>query len=74
MLNDVLFGKVVGEMDNEKESVALERVLLNLANGSNVKTNIEELKNGIYQLGGEANRDKIFKNIRVSFKEKLSLL
>lgn len=37
MFNDILFGKVVGELDNEKESLALECVLLNLANGSNVK-------------------------------------
>jgi hypothetical protein len=37
MFNDILFGKVVGELDNEKESLALECVLLNLAKGSNVK-------------------------------------
>ena len=73
MLNDVLFGKVVGEVDNEKEILALEGVLLDLANGSNFKFNLEELKNGIYRLGVEVDRDRIFKDIRASFKEKLSL-
>jgi hypothetical protein len=74
MLNDVLFGKVVGEVDNEKESLALESVLLNLANGSNVKANVEELKNGIYRLEVEVDRDRIFKDIRTSFKENINPL
>ncbi|TFH22276.1 hypothetical protein E4G67_04575 [Candidatus Bathyarchaeota archaeon] len=74
MLNDVLFGNVVGEVDNEKENQALESALLNLANGSNVKANIEELKNGLYRLGVEGDRYRIFNDIRASFKEKLSLL
>ena len=74
MLNDVLFGKVVGEVDNEKEILALEGVLLDLANGSNVKFNIEELKSGIYKLGVKVDYERIFKDIRASFKEKLSLL
>ena len=72
MLNDVLFGKVVGEVNNEKESSALESVLLNLANGSNIKANIEELKKSIYGLEVEVDRDRSFKDIRASFK-KLSL-
>lgn len=74
MLNDVLFGKVIGEVDNKKESLALEIVLLNLANESNVKINIEDLKSNIYRLGVEVDRDEIFKDIRTNFKEKLSLL
>jgi hypothetical protein len=74
MLNDVLFGKVVGELNNEKEILALEGVLLDLANGSNVKFNIEELKNSIDRLGVEEDSERIFKDIRVSFIEKLSLL
>jgi hypothetical protein len=74
MLNDVLFGKVVGEVNSEKESLALESVLSNLANGSNVKANLEELKNDIYRLEVEVDRNRIFKNIRVRFKENLSLL
>jgi hypothetical protein len=74
MLNDVLFGKVVGEVNNEIEILALERFLLDLANGSNVKFNVEELKSGIYRLGVQVDCDRIFKDIRASFKEKLSLL
>ena len=74
ILNDVLFGKVVGEVDNGKEILALECVLLDLANGSNVKLNIEELKSGIYKLGVEVDRDRIFKDIRGSFKQKLIML
>jgi hypothetical protein len=74
MLNDVLFGKVVGEEDNEKEILALEGVLLDLAIGSNVKFNIEELKSGIIRLGAKVDCDRVFNDIRVSFKEKLSLL
>ena len=74
MLNDVLFGKVVGEVDNEKEILALEGVLLDLANGSNVKFNLEELKSGIYKLGIEADCNRIFKDTRKNFKEKLNML
>ena len=74
MLNDILFGKVVIEVDNEKESLALETVILNLDNGSNVKVNIKNLKSGIYNLGVEADRDRICKDIRAEFKENLSLL
>ncbi len=73
MLNDVLLGKVVGELNNEKESLALESVLLNLSSGSNFKANLEELKKGIYGLEVEVDRDRNFKDIRASFK-KLSLL
>jgi hypothetical protein len=61
-------------MNSEKESLALESVLLNLANNSNIKFNVEELKRGIYRLGVEVDRDRIFKDVRVSFKEKLSFL
>ena len=74
MLNDVLFGKVVGEVDNKKEILAMEDVLLDLANGSNVKFNLEELKGGIYKLGVEADCNRIFKDTRKNFKEKLSIL
>ena len=74
MLNDILFGKVVGEMNNEKETSALERVLVNLANGSNVKFNIEEVKSGISRLAVEVDYYRIFKDIRARFKENLSLL
>jgi hypothetical protein len=73
LLNDVLFGKVFGEVDNEKEILALEGVFLDLANGSNIKLNIEELKSGIYKLGVEVDRDRIFKDIRACFKQNLSL-
>ncbi|HEX7481985.1 MAG TPA: hypothetical protein VF350_00770 [Candidatus Bathyarchaeia archaeon] len=74
MLNDILFGKVVSEVDNEKESLALETVIINLANGSDVKINIKDLKSGIYRLGVEADRDRICKDIRAKFTENLSLL
>ncbi len=73
MLNDVFLGTVVGEVNNEKESLALESVLLNLSSGSNFKANLEELKKGIYGLEFEIGHDRNFKDIRASFK-KLSLL
>jgi len=74
MLNDILFGKVVSEVDNEKEILALETVIVNLANESNVKVNIKDLKSGIYRLGVEADQGKICKDIRAKFKENLSML
>jgi hypothetical protein len=71
MLNDILFGKVVNELDNEKESLALETVIVNLTNASNVKVNIKNLESGIYRLGVEGDQDKICKDIRAKFKENL---
>jgi len=58
----------------KKRVLALETVILNLDNGSNVKVNIENLKSGIYRIGVEADRDRICKDIREGFKENLSLL
>ena len=66
-----MLGKVIGEVNNDKESSALERVLVNLTDGSNVKFNVEELKSGIYRLAVEEDRDRIFKDIRSSFKQNL---
>jgi hypothetical protein len=74
MLNDILFGKIVSEVDNDKESLALETVILKLANEANVKVNIKDLKSGISRLGVEADQAEICKDIRAKFKENLFML
>ena len=43
-LNDILLGRVIGEKDNKKETLQLESVLQILANTTEFRVNIEELK------------------------------
>ena len=73
-LNDMLLGRVVGEKDNKKESLSLETVLQSLANETNVKVNIEELKGSIDRMGVESDRESVIEDARSIFKEQLKLL
>ena len=73
-LNDMLLGRAVGEKDNKKESLSLETVLQSLANETNVKVNIEELKGSIDRMGVESDRESVIEDARAIFKEQLKLL
>jgi len=73
-LNDLLFGKVIGEKDNQKESLALEGVLLGLANESNVKVNVEELKVRLDRLDVDVEIGSVVDDTRAIFKEQLKQL
>ncbi len=72
MLNDLLFGKVIGEKDNKKESLALESVLLTLANESIVKVNVEELNAGMDRLGVDVDSKGVIGETREIFKKHLN--
>ncbi len=50
-LNDVLFGKIVGDADNDRENAAFESALMQLADDSNVKVDAGELKVTVDRLG-----------------------
>jgi hypothetical protein len=73
-LNDLLLGKVIGEKDNKKESLALESVLLGLANESTVKVNFEELKVSMDRLDVEVENESVVEDTRAIFKEQLKQL
>jgi hypothetical protein len=73
-MNDVLLGKVVGELDNVKENSALESVLLKLGDESNVKVNVGELKACIEKLGIEGDGELAIEDARGFFREQLTLL
>ena len=72
MINDLLFGRVLGEKDNGKESGALESVLLGLAGGSNVKVSFEALMAGLGRLDVE--NESVVEDTRTTFREQLKLL
>jgi hypothetical protein len=72
-LNDVLFGKVVGDLDNVKESASLESVLLRLADGSNVKVSFGDLKVSVDRLGVGVDGEMVIGDARAIFKEQLKL-
>jgi hypothetical protein len=73
-LNDMLLGRVVGEKDNKKESLSLETVLQSLANETNVKVNVEELKGSIDRMGVENDEESVVEDARAIFKEQWKLL
>ncbi len=74
ILNDCLFGKVVGEMNNANESLALESAVLHLASKSSVKVNVEELNISIDKFGSEVDNESTKSNVRMFFKEQLKKL
>jgi|WetSurMetagenome_2_1015567.scaffolds.fasta_scaffold31323_3 hypothetical protein len=73
-LNDVLFGKIVGEKDITQESLALETALQDLANETNVKVNVEELKGCIDRVGFESDNQIAIDDLRGIFREQLKQL
>lgn len=73
-LNDLLFGKVIGEKDSQKESLALEGVLQGLANESNVKVNVEELNVSVDRFGVEGDSESVIEDTRAIFMEQLKQL
>jgi hypothetical protein len=73
-LNDLLLGKVVGDKENKKENSQLETVLQNLANETNFKVNIDELKGSIDKMGLESDRESVIEESRGIFKEQLKQL
>lgn len=72
-LNDLCFGKVIGEKDSLKESLAFESVLLGLANESNVKVNFGELRIKMDKLGVEVAYESIVEDSRSIFKDSIEV-
>jgi uncharacterized protein YihD (DUF1040 family) len=65
---------VVGDKENKKENNQLETVLQNLANETNFKVNIDELKSNIDKMGLESDRESAVEDSRGIFKEQLKQL
>jgi hypothetical protein len=68
-LNDLLLGKVVGDKENKKENHQLESVLQILANNTEFKVNIEELKASINKAIPENDLESVINDSREIFKE-----
>jgi hypothetical protein len=70
-LNDILLGKIVGEKDIMEESLVLETMLQDLANETNVKVNVEELKGCIDRVDAESDNLTVINDVRGIFREQL---
>jgi hypothetical protein len=73
-LNDLLFGKVIGDRDGEKESLALEGFLAGLVYESNGKDSFEELKAGLDRFVGQVEDGVVVGDVRSIFRAQLKLL
>ena len=70
-LNDILLGKVIGEKENKKETLQLESVLQILANTTEFRVNIEELKVSIDKITPENELERVIDSREV-FKSQLN--
>jgi hypothetical protein len=71
MLNDLLLGKVVGDIENKKEINQLENVLQTLANNTDFKVNIETFKVSLDKVISENDLENFIAESRGVFKEQL---
>lgn len=73
-LNDLLLGKAVGEKENKKEIYQLESVLQILANNTEFKVNIEDLKVQLDKVIPENDFERFVADIREVFKKQLNYI
>jgi hypothetical protein len=73
LLNDLLFGKFVGDKENSRETSELETALQNLAE-ANFKVDVEELKRSIDEISLEGDKQTLVEDSRAIFKERLNRL
>ena len=70
--NDILLGTVVGDDENKEEKSQLKTVLLNLANTSKFKVNVDELERIMDKTGLEIDTKSAIEDSRGIFKEQLN--
>jgi hypothetical protein len=73
-INDLLLGKIVGDIENKKESHQLESALENLGTNTSFRINIEELRVSIEKVTPETDLESGVDNVRGIFKEQLKQL
>jgi hypothetical protein len=73
LLNDLLFGKLVGDKEMTIETSELETALQSLAE-ANFKVDVEELKRSIDKINLEGDRQALIEDSRAIFKEQLKQL
>jgi hypothetical protein len=73
-LNDLLLGKIVGDLENKKESHQLESFLENLGTNTSFKVNIEELRVSIEEVTSGIDLESGIDKVRGIFKEQLRQL
>jgi len=74
LLNDLLLGMVVGDNENKEEKDQLKAVLQNLADKSNFKVNVEDLRGRMDKTGLESDIESVIEDSRGIFKEQLKQL
>jgi len=70
-LNDLLLGKAIGEIDNEKERLSLESILQEIASETNFKVNVEGLNATIDIVGVGTDTHDVVEQSRAIFREQL---
>jgi hypothetical protein len=73
-LNDILLGKAIGEKENKKETLQLESVLQILADTTEFRVNIEELKVSIDRIIPDKELETSIEDSRKVFKSQLRSL
>ena len=73
-LNELLLGKEAGEKENNEKNSQLERVIQILANNTNFKINIEQLKASIDKVVPENNLESVIDSSRKIFKDQFLVL
>jgi len=73
MLNDILFGRVIGEEDDVKELLSLETTLVDLTDHTKIRIDIEKIKANINRFEVESDNDAVEES-RAVFREFLKLL
>jgi hypothetical protein len=70
-LNDVMFARVTGQKDDEKEFAVLENAFVSLAGESNIKVNVDELKATINKISLQEKSEVKVDDVRAFFKQQL---
>jgi len=73
-LNDIFFGKVVGDKDNKQEYQHLEDSLLYLSEATNFKVNVDKIRVSIDRFDVEDDKDTVVGDTREIFTAQLSQL
>ncbi len=73
-LNDTMLGKLVGDIEYKNENIQLETALETLANETDFKVNVEEVRASIEKINPEDNLEATINDVRGIFKDQLNNL
>jgi hypothetical protein len=73
-LNDIILGTIVGDQEIGKESNQLVTMLDDLSKGTDLKTNVDAIKDIINKLGMEKGEESVIEESRAVFRQQLKEL